>query len=143
MIQILHKTVKHTFIILTPEPIFTNKYGNIFGSAVWNSYSGLPCRWYTNASSLIFFSRKLQPFIRQAISSSLSTLEKHIYIFYLLIWSSHIYRRKVLEENDKGWPHLEFMIQVMSDMILIHTWDCKGRQTNLLFLFKWNDLYNW
>lgn len=68
--------VKITFIMLTPDPMFTSKYGKILGSAFWNLYSGVPCRWYTNASSEMFFSRKLHPLMRQLISSSLSTLRK-------------------------------------------------------------------
>lgn len=68
--------VKITFIMLTPDPMFTSKYGKILGSAFWNLYSGVPCRWYTNASSEMFLSRKLHPLMRQLISSSLSTLRK-------------------------------------------------------------------
>ena len=64
-----------TLRTLTPLPIFTNIYGNILGPAFWNLYSGFPCLSNSNASQDIFFSKKLQPFIRQAISSSLSTLK--------------------------------------------------------------------
>lgn len=88
--------VKTTFIMLTPDPMLTSKYGKIFGSAVWNLYSGLPCRWYINASSEMFFSRKLQPLMRQLISSSLSTLLK---------WRNQLYQQHTWEFIHSATTH--------------------------------------
>ena len=65
-----------TFRMLTPLPILTSRYGNIFGSALRNLYSGSAFLSNSKASQEIFFNKKLQPFIKQQISSSLSTLTK-------------------------------------------------------------------
>lgn len=86
--------------MLTPDPMLTSKYGKMLGSAVWNLYSGFPCRWYINASSEMFFSRKLQPLMRQLISSSLSTLLK---------WRNQLYdqhtREYIRSANIHKLPH--------------------------------------
>ena len=71
--------------------MLTSRKGKIFGSTPWNLYSGCPWRWYTNASSGMFFNRKLQPSIRQLISSSLSTLQFIIKLcdkFYFIFFTN-------------------------------------------------------
>ena len=73
------QTYTLTFNILTPEPIFTSRYGKIASCSVCiNLYSGLPWRWYMKASSGMFFNKKLHPLIRHSISSSLSILETNM-----------------------------------------------------------------
>jgi hypothetical protein len=63
-----------TLMRLTPDPMFTSRYGNISLLTPWNLYTGSACLWYIKASSGMFFNRKLQPSIKQDISSSFSTL---------------------------------------------------------------------
>lgn len=58
----------------------------MLGPAFWNLYSGFEFFLNWKASQGIFFSRKLQPFIRQPISSSLSILKKKKKRYDRSIW---------------------------------------------------------
>jgi hypothetical protein len=67
-----------TFRMLTPDPIFTSKYGNKSDpSKFLKIYWGLSSRWNSKISLGILLSMKLHPFIKHCISSSLSTLCKN------------------------------------------------------------------
>lgn len=63
-----------TLTIDTPEPMLTSRYGKMSGWVVWKRNSESACLAYTKASWGMFLSTKLQPLMRQLISSSLSTL---------------------------------------------------------------------
>lgn len=91
LLRKLIKVLLLTLRILTPLPMLTSIYGNILGPAFWNLYSGFMCRWYSNASHGIFLSKKLQPFIRQSISSSLSTLKFYLLSVNIIIWRKIVY----------------------------------------------------
>lgn len=69
--------VRHiTLTIETPEPMLTSRYGKMSGWVVWKRNSESACLAYTKASWGMFLSTKLQPLMRQLISSSLSTLAR-------------------------------------------------------------------